>query len=394
MIAKKKIIWIFLFFSMLFLVTPAYAIPGTWRGFVFKGGAIAADGTYVIAALDNDTETSVTVGSVSTWAAGYYLINVVGASGNKVNFKVCGVYVDMVAQDWSFGLHNNTTSGSPYMNLSISTLGNGVSCTYSCACTGGYCCSSATEYTDGSGTGSCRTSACAAATTTTTAVSRPGGGGVSDTTTTTSTVSTTTTTTLPPVEETQSIESIGAGEAAAFIFTDTNLLISEIEVTASVSVTSPSVTLSQSSFVPATVPTSAPNSVYGYLTVTKSNIEDADVSSVKIKFKVAKTWISENNIDEATVILQRYAGGAWAALETTEVNEDGTYLYFEAISPGLSVFAITAVQLVTPTTTTSTVPTTTTTRPVAFPGGTVGLIAVVVLIILVVLFILWKNWII
>ena len=140
MIAKKKIIWIFLFFSMLFLVTPAYAIPGTWRGFVFKDGSTAADGTYVIAALNNVTETSMTVGAVSTWADGYYLINVVGASGDKVNFKVCGVYVGMVAQDWSDELNPNATSGSPYINLSISTIANGASCTYSCACTSsGYC---------------------------------------------------------------------------------------------------------------------------------------------------------------------------------------------------------------------------------------------------------------
>lgn len=62
---------------------------------------------------------------------------------------------------------------------------------------------------------------------------------------------------------------------------------------------------------------------------------------MKIKFKVEKTWLANNNIASATIALQRYADNKWNKLSTSKVSEDATYIYFEAESPGLSVFAIT-----------------------------------------------------
>jgi len=299
----------------------------------------------------------------------------------------------MPAQDWSIGLHPNTSTNSPYINLSITPLSDGTACSYSCACSGSYCCDGATEYTDGSGSGTCQNSVCAAATTTTTtAVSRPAGGGPAATTTTL--VTTTTTIPLAPVEETSAIESIDAGETGTFEFIESDLAISEIEVTTTSAVSSPSVTATQSSSAPGTVAIVAPNTVYGYLTIVKENIEDEDVSEVKIKFKVTKAWISDNNIDEETIAMMRYSDGAWSELSTSKVSEDETYVYFEATSTALSVFAISAEQLPPTTTTaptTTTVPTTTTTRPpFVMPTGTT-LYAIIIIVILIAIIVLWKT---
>ncbi len=217
----------------------------------------------------------------------------------------------------------------------------------------------------------------------TTTTSPSGGGG-----TTTTTAVTTTTTTLPPVEDTKSLDNITAGETGTFEFDDPNLLITQIAVIAGNTVTSPSVTVSQSSTTPATVNTSAPDTVYGYLTVSEENITDADISSVTIKFKVAKVWITENNIDEDTIALYRYSNGAWTKLTTTKVSEDATYVYFEAVSPGLSVFAISGVQVVT--TTTTTMPTTTTTIPPAGIPIPIWAILLIVVIVAVAIFLLWR----
>jgi len=124
------------------------------------------------------------------------------------------------------------------------------------------------------------------------------------------------------------------------------------------------------------------------MTVTKSNMEDADISSVTLKFKVTKAWIDENNIDADTIAMQRYSNGAWTKLATSKVSEDGTYIYFEAISPGLSVYAISAEKKVT--TTTTTVPTTTTTLPVVLPGVPTEWVIAIIVVIAIVAFLLWK----
>ena len=79
------------------------------------------------------------------------------------------------------------------------------------------------------------------------------------------------------------------------------------------------------------------------------------------------------NIEEATIKLNRYDGN-WTALPTSKIDEDIASVYFEAATPGLSLFAITgekkeevAVVAVTPTPTLA-VPTTTT--PATTPSPT------------------------
>ena len=141
--------------------------------------------------------------------------------------------------------------------------------------------------------------------------------------------------------------------------------------------------------------------IYQYYEITKTNLQDENIESVKIKFKVLKTWISDNDIDEATVALNRYVNDAWERLSTTKVNEDENFVYYEAETIGLSTFAITGekkipMEEVTTTTipVTTTVPTATTTLPAMVPVAKekwtwIGL--VVVVLILIVLVIILKR---
>jgi PGF-pre-PGF domain-containing protein len=359
---------------ILLLVPTAYAIPGTWRGFAMTDGSLAASGTVVDGYLNNVTESgNATVKEVSTWPDGYYLINVVGTLGDKINFKVCGVTVAIPSQDWSEGLHPNGTY--PYINLSVSKLASGVSCTYSCGCSGGHCCSDATEYTAGEGTGTCQASACVAPTATTAAPSAGGGG-----------VAGTTATTTPPVKETKTVASISAGGTGTFSFE--TVPISEIEVDVKNAVTNVQIAVTKTDAAPATVSIAAPGTVYAYFNIEKINVDDANVNKVTIKFKVDKSWITNNNIDTGTITLNRYVNGTWIALTTKLVSSNG-YYYFEAESPGLSVFAVTAQQKPTTTTlpsATTTVPATTTTLPFTLPKistNTIYLIVGVIIIIIV-----------
>jgi len=62
-----------------------------------------------------------------------------------------------------------------------------------------------------------------------------------------------------------------------------------------------------------------------------------------VKFKVAKGWITANNIDKSTVALQRYDSDAasWTAYKGAILSEDSSYIYYSVEIPGLSVFVIT-----------------------------------------------------
>ena len=67
-----------------------------------------------------------------------------------------------------------------------------------------------------------------------------------------------------------------------------------------------------------------------------------NIQNPVIGFKVQRSWIQDNSIDENSIKLNRYSGDVWNALPTTKTNEDATYIYFESQTPGFSPFAITA----------------------------------------------------
>ncbi len=69
---------------------------------------------------------------------------------------------------------------------------------------------------------------------------------------------------------------------------------------------------------------------------TPDNIENAVV-----EFKVEKSWIQNNNIDKASITLNRFNDAKWDTLPTNLSGEDDQYLYFTAQTPGFSSFAIT-----------------------------------------------------
>jgi len=80
-------------------------------------------------------------------------------------------------------------------------------------------------------------------------------------------------------------------------------------------------------------------SVYQYLELTKTNLEDADVSSVVIKFDVSKSWLLKNNAAESDVVLSRFVS-EWVELSTKITGSNGNKVFYEAVSPGFSYFAI------------------------------------------------------
>ena len=81
---------------------------------------------------------------------------------------------------------------------------------------------------------------------------------------------------------------------------------------------------------------------YCYLNITTTNLTAADITNATIEFKVNKSRLNESNIDETTITLNRYSdiNNNWSALPTSKIVEDNASLYFEAETPGFSLFAI------------------------------------------------------
>jgi len=90
--------------------------------------------------------------------------------------------------------------------------------------------------------------------------------------------------------------------------------------------------------------------IYAYLEIdlTSDNetIEEDKVQSIDIRFKINKTWFTENNIEKDEVILMRYHNGTWQELPTNRIYESAEFVYYQAVTIGTSTFAITGNELI------------------------------------------------
>lgn len=68
-----------------------------------------------------------------------------------------------------------------------------------------------------------------------------------------------------------------------------------------------------------------------------NNIENAAVN-----FKVEKSWLSANGLDESSIVLNMYDNGKWVEVPITLTSEDSQYIYFTAEVSKYSTFAITS----------------------------------------------------
>jgi hypothetical protein len=124
------------------------------------------------------------------------------------------------------------------------------------------------------------------------------------------------------------------------------------------------------------------------------NINETHIDKVKIQFQVNKSWISSNNINRATIALNRYKNDNWEKLTTKEVSEDNDYVYYEAETPGFSTFAITGEQIATTTvmaattiatTTVARVTTTIPSMPTEISGIPTWVPVIIILIIVIII---------
>jgi PGF-pre-PGF domain-containing protein len=83
-------------------------------------------------------------------------------------------------------------------------------------------------------------------------------------------------------------------------------------------------------------------SAYQYLQITASNIAATTIEKADVSFKVPISYLKENDIHPASVVLSRDAQSKWNVLTTEKIGSDGTYIYYSAETPGFSYFVISA----------------------------------------------------
>ena len=188
-----------------------------------------------------------------------------------------------------------------------------------------------------------------------------------------------TTLATPAMKKAFEIISIEAGKTKSVTFEELDVRKISIEVDKNVS----DVTVTVEEVDKPEETTEAPGIAYGYVNIAVTKLMDVNATT-KIEFKVNKSWLAGHNIDEATIKLNRYDGN-WTALPTSKIDEDNASVYFEAETPGLSLFAITgekkveaAVVVVTPTPTSAVTPATT---PVSEVPGFEAILATTSLLI-------------
>lgn len=93
---------------------------------------------------------------------------------------------------------------------------------------------------------------------------------------------------------------------------------------------------------PAAVGSDPSGELYSYVGISVENLDESSISSASVTFDVNRSWIDGNGIDESTVVLNRFSGGAWQSLETAKLSEGAESVTFQAETPGFSTFAITA----------------------------------------------------
>lgn len=104
-----------------------------------------------------------------------------------------------------------------------------------------------------------------------------------------------------------------------------------------------SILIEESSSKPSGASSEAPGSVNVYFNVTLNGLTNADISSAKWTFSVAKDWLKSKGVASTNVFLHHYDSN-WERLTTSEVSSSSTSHTFEADVNDFSPFAVTAVE--------------------------------------------------
>jgi len=130
---------------------------------------------------------------------------------------------------------------------------------------------------------------------------------------------------------------LAAGGGASFSFA--GLPVSTITIESEADISRALIIAERVRSLPGSITLPEPET-YQYLAITPYRLEDADFDEATISFHVPVGYLSAMGKETTDVALMRYVDGQWVRLKTTLIKEEGGRAYYEAATPGFSVFAI------------------------------------------------------
>ena len=124
-----------------------------------------------------------------------------------------------------------------------------------------------------------------------------------------------------------------------FSVDDSTIAITEVSILVNNNIENPIIAVSSLAQRPLST-VQPEGKVHSYLEIVKSVLENSDLERSTITFKVSKTWLLENKVPKEEMALYRFNGGNWVKLQTSIMKEDTVSVYYIAITPGFSYFAI------------------------------------------------------
>jgi len=143
---------------------------------------------------------------------------------------------------------------------------------------------------------------------------------------------------IPPQVQTVSIEFIPGGENRVADFTPYGIPVLEVTITVETLENDVVVAVEELEGVEVPAP---PGVVHYYVNIT-TNITHANIRGLLTKFRVSRSWVVQNDIDEDTIKLLEFYDDQWQELSTSHVGpDDENYLYYAAEGQGFSLYAVT-----------------------------------------------------
>jgi PGF-pre-PGF domain-containing protein len=151
----------------------------------------------------------------------------------------------------------------------------------------------------------------------------------------------------------QTFVTVTAGSTITMPVAKTGIAVSEVAIAVENAAANVQITVKAVPTLPSGTPALAITSaagnagkVYSYLSISIVNLSNTNIASAKVKFTVPKSWLTQNALAAGDVALYRYTTN-WDRLTTRVLSQNENNTYYEADTPGFSVFSIFGVESVT-----------------------------------------------
>ncbi|MBU2638246.1 MAG: PGF-pre-PGF domain-containing protein, partial [Nanoarchaeota archaeon] len=172
----------------------------------------------------------------------------------------------------------------------------------------------------------------------------PAAGAAATTTTTTTSGASSGSTAETEVSESRTFTNIAANSENTFRISNAEKIgVNALVFSTTEDLANVRVTVTKLVARPSSVDKAPEGGLYRYIEVDAPMLE-GKLKEAKVQFEVTKKWLDDNDYKPEHIRLVRFADNSWRTLTTSILSEQSDKVFYEAITPGFSYFAITAVK--------------------------------------------------